>query len=339
MNSTENYHKQKESHDLIKAQQAATDYLLQTFGKLPWTQETVVAGGAPRDWYRGSPAADIDIFLIGTTITQTQLEKIARDSGIAIKLAGRSRCASNIDVCDDYGNDYGYGNPCLKWVYNGVVEWRLSHEIKGAHKFKFQVIVTTFPDVQSLLGSFPVEISKFIWNHVTKTVHGEPGALKDIKEKTVTQTSVDYKRGKYLTKILQKFPTHRYINKVPAAPIPKVKAGGTKISKASDKPVNKRMVDPTNFVYWLQGFFEMANPTMLNEHQTAMIKDHLALVFVKETPNRNNQPKKILSPDVPDQRRPPASWPTEPVQWPHPNEDARQEVEVMWKHDDSPEEI
>lgn len=43
---------------------------------------------------------------------------------------------------------------------------------------------------------------------------------------------------------------------------------------------------PENFTYWLQGFFEVQNPSILGEVQTQIIKDHLALVFKKETPNR-----------------------------------------------------
>lgn len=33
------------------------------------------------------------------------------------------------------------------------------------------------------------------------------------------------------------------------------------------------------FCYWLQGFFEMANPEILTLHQVRMIKEHLGLVF------------------------------------------------------------
>lgn len=40
------------------------------------------------------------------------------------------------------------------------------------------------------------------------------------------------------------------------------------------------------FCYWLQGLFEIAEPTMLNETQCAMIRDHLKLVFTKVTPHR-----------------------------------------------------
>lgn len=40
-----------------------------------------------------------------------------------------------------------------------------------------------------------------------------------------------------------------------------------------------------DFAYWLQGFLEISETTTLNEKQVQMIKDHLALVFKKETPS------------------------------------------------------
>lgn len=41
------------------------------------------------------------------------------------------------------------------------------------------------------------------------------------------------------------------------------------------------------FCYWLQGMFEVADPKSLTEAQTAMIRDHLKLVFTKVTPERS----------------------------------------------------
>jgi hypothetical protein len=42
--------------------------------------------------------------------------------------------------------------------------------------------------------------------------------------------------------------------------------------------------DPKAFVFWLQGFFELSNPSTLNEQQVQVIKEHLALVLNKKTP-------------------------------------------------------
>lgn len=44
---------------------------------------------------------------------------------------------------------------------------------------------------------------------------------------------------------------------------------------------------PEQFAYWLQGFMEVANPTVLDKTQTQIIKDHLSLVFDKQTPDRS----------------------------------------------------
>lgn len=37
-----------------------------------------------------------------------------------------------------------------------------------------------------------------------------------------------------------------------------------------------------NFAYWLQGFFEIQNPTEITTSQIEMIKKHLNLVFIHE---------------------------------------------------------
>lgn len=58
------------------------------------------------------------------------------------------------------------------------------------------------------------------------------------------------------------------------------------------------------FTYWLQGFMEVANPTTLDVTQTQIIKDHLALVFDKQTPDRAPG---IFDPKIPV---PPKQWPT-----------------------------
>jgi hypothetical protein len=38
------------------------------------------------------------------------------------------------------------------------------------------------------------------------------------------------------------------------------------------------------FVYWLQGFIEITDPIKLNKKETQQIKNHLKLVFDKQTP-------------------------------------------------------
>lgn len=46
------------------------------------------------------------------------------------------------------------------------------------------------------------------------------------------------------------------------------------------------------FTYWLQGFMETADPETIDAKQTQIIKDHLALVFTKETPSYSEEKPK-----------------------------------------------
>lgn len=50
------------------------------------------------------------------------------------------------------------------------------------------------------------------------------------------------------------------------------------------------------FVYWLQGYFEISDSNSLTEEQVKMIKKHLDLVFTNVTKNHNSIPKYIKIP-------------------------------------------
>ena len=41
---------------------------------------------------------------------------------------------------------------------------------------------------------------------------------------------------------------------------------------------NTRMT-PEQFIYWLQGWLEIANPTIIEEHQLKIIQRHIGYVF------------------------------------------------------------
>lgn len=68
---------------------------------------------------------------------------------------------------------------------------------------------------------------------------------------------------------------------------------------------------PQEFTYWLQGLFEVADPKSLDEKQTRIIKEHLALVFTNVTSNKSeaiehlnrlpNFPNKALAAPTGDQ--------------------------------------
>lgn len=46
-----------------------------------------------------------------------------------------------------------------------------------------------------------------------------------------------------------------------------------------------------DFFYWLQGFFEISETETLSKKQIQVIKDHMALVATKVTPNRQEIPE------------------------------------------------
>lgn len=75
---------------------------------------------------------------------------------------------------------------------------------------------------------------------------------------------------------------------------------------------------PENFCYWLQGFIEIGNPENITAAEIQVIKDHLQLVFKKETPVRMGG----LNPVYP---RP--NYPNEGIVWPPYNGDG---IAVSW---------
>ena len=69
-----------------------------------------------------------------------------------------------------------------------------------------------------------------------------------------------------------------------------------------------------DFVYWLNGFFELSGATTLNEEQVRVIKEHIALVLHKVTPS-------YVGIGAPQQTRGPNTFPDYPdpsVPWDKP---------------------
>jgi hypothetical protein len=50
-----------------------------------------------------------------------------------------------------------------------------------------------------------------------------------------------------------------------------------------EKPIDGGKITSDQFCYWLQGVFEVAGPATLNESQVKIVREHLALVFDKQT--------------------------------------------------------
>lgn len=108
--------------DKIKEQQLAAKFLMGVVSKMPFTKDAIVAGGAARDWVRGEPATDIDIFLIGTTATNNQITEHMAAHGFPVKMASKFDKLELGAPEDPRYSEEGYvGNPDLKSVFDGYV--------------------------------------------------------------------------------------------------------------------------------------------------------------------------------------------------------------------------
>lgn len=58
-------------------------------------------------------------------------------------------------------------------------------------------------------------------------------------------------------------------------------------AQESRRGLENLKMNESTFVYWLQGFVEIANTDTISEKQWQIIKDHLKLVFDKKTPDRS----------------------------------------------------
>ena len=52
------------------------------------------------------------------------------------------------------------------------------------------------------------------------------------------------------------------------------------------------------FAIWLHGFLEISNVESIDQNQTQIIKDHLALLFEKKTPDRSEKNKSDVSEEL-----------------------------------------
>ncbi len=57
-------------------------------------------------------------------------------------------------------------------------------------------------------------------------------------------------------------------------------------------------MSPENFVYWLQGLFELSDVKTLNEKQVQIIKDHLNYVFIHSVPQTPLEEQKSATVEV-----------------------------------------
>ena len=58
-------------------------------------------------------------------------------------------------------------------------------------------------------------------------------------------------------------------------------------------------MSPENFVYWLNGFFEISGSKTLTEEQVQVLKEHLKLVLTKKTPDITITPRPFDTTPIP----------------------------------------
>lgn len=142
----------------------------------------VVAGGAPRDWYFGKPAKDIDCYI--TDVELQQVENLFRLAGIKIKelKKGENRGA--------YARD--------KYL-EMVVDFRYMF-------LDFQLMLMQGKPVNRTVDSFPVSICKITYDGV----HIDPSyEFKVAEAAKVLLIDPRYKLDDpYIVKIVKKFPDY-----------------------------------------------------------------------------------------------------------------------------------
>jgi hypothetical protein len=175
--------------DLIAHQQKVADLVLkQLFTIDPFS---IVAGGAPRDWYLGKPATDIDAFFYdGRGYTLKTIKQMLESAGFEI---------TQIKLGDKIPELYKK-NPSLKGVFEA--------NING---ITVQMMRMSKPTFDCVLPNFPLSICH-IWYKNNRIVP-EKHFLRSVKHKLIYKTSDIYNsEHSYVKKILDKFPDYKYYN-------------------------------------------------------------------------------------------------------------------------------
>jgi hypothetical protein len=174
---------------LITHQQKVADLVLkQLFTIDPFS---IVAGGAPRDWYLGKPATDIDAFFYDArNLTLPKMQSVLEAVGF------------KVESCQQGGNlpDWYNKNPDLKTVYN--------LNMSGV---KVQIMRMSKPTFNCVLPNFPLSICH-VWYKEGKIFTEKP-FIRSVQHKVIYKTSGIYNNEhRYIKKILDKFPDYKYYN-------------------------------------------------------------------------------------------------------------------------------
>lgn len=173
------------NHEKIAQQKAVADEVLNRLFSID--PHSIVAGGAPRDWYMGYPASDIDVFFY-TTVSLDLVDELLRHVGIV-----------------EYQVKTGHNIP----------EWyKLNPELRVVYEFdlrgeRVQLMLMKSSTFSSVVPKFPVSISK-IW-YKDKTIHPTNEFKLGRATNSIIQTGELYgDTHAYIQKIKAKFPSFAY---------------------------------------------------------------------------------------------------------------------------------
>ena len=175
---------------LIVWQQSVADSLLARLEAID--PHCIIAGGAPRDWYLGRQAKDLDVYLY---VPQNSLLRHFKTQLAAIGI-------TNIEQSTLSTDDARYiSNPLVRWVFN--------YEEAGE---KVQLIVMKESTYTSVVQHFPLSICK-VWYKGGEIIP-EYEFSSTVKRNSIVKTGTEYSSdGWYIDKIREKFePKFKYFD-------------------------------------------------------------------------------------------------------------------------------
>lgn len=177
------------TQERIATQQAQADVILDKL--FPIDPYVICAGGAPRDWYLGKAANDLDIFIhpsiaLPTFKVYEQLKSVGFDV---------LETKSGEGLPDIYKR-----NPLLMCVFNVNVNWNGTN---------VQIMRMLEPTFKSVLPQFPLSICK-AWYKNYK-IHLDKEFKRSVAHRMIVKTNTVYNdENAYIKKIMDKFPDYKY---------------------------------------------------------------------------------------------------------------------------------
>ena len=201
----------------IDNQKSVADIVLSKLELLD--RNCIIAGGAPRDWYLGNLATDIDVYLYDSRTTYVYAEQ-------------RTNLLSEL----------GFNIQCKHEDWKLPELYQSNHHIKHLYTCellgkKVQILFVKKPTFTSVVDTFPISISK-IW-YKNKKIRTTPDFKDSVKYKILWKTVDSYKEdNKYIAKIKAKFSDYLYITREQLAGLKLIKEA---VSNLKDSKVLELM--------------------------------------------------------------------------------------------------